>query len=107
MSAEKPDILRGVVVAVMKKFSDTSIRLLNNEYDTPVVRNITLYNPLIKDVTVLQRAFIHQGKKRVKRTRIYYMESKDPKLFTVPYANNVTLDDPFNIPNAKARTGTN
>lgn len=46
---------------------------------------------------VLQRAFIHEGKKRVRRSRIYYLEKRDPEFYTVKYRDQKTLDDPENM----------
>lgn len=32
---------------------------------------------------ILQKAFIYEGKKKVRRAKIYYMENADPKFFTI------------------------
>lgn len=42
-----------------------------------------MYSPLIKNVKVLQRAFIHKGKKRVRRSKLYYLKNLHPDLYTV------------------------
>ena len=53
------------------------------ENDTPMKRTILMYNPLITSIKVLQKAFIHEGKKRVRSAKIYYMLKKDPKTYTI------------------------
>mmetsp|Transcript_23016 Transcript_23016/g.33673 ORF Transcript_23016/g.33673 Transcript_23016/m.33673 type:complete len:168 (+) Transcript_23016:97-600(+) len=85
MTATEADTIRGVVIAVTSRFSDSAISILNYEYGTPFFRRIVLYNPLVQDVKILQRAFIHDGKKRVRRSKLYYLQDRDPKHYTVKY----------------------
>jgi ribosomal protein L19 len=42
-----------------------------------------MYSPLIKDIKILQRAFIHKGKKRVRRSKLYYLMERHPDSYTV------------------------
>ena len=42
-----------------------------------------LYSPLVTDVKVLQRAFVNDGKKRVRRAKLYYLLDRDPDHYTV------------------------
>ena len=83
MTATTTEMVKGVVIARPRKGMNTTIHLLNVEYGTPVKRVIPIYNPLVKNITILQKAFIHQGKKRVRRAKLYYLEKKDPTLYTV------------------------
>lgn len=46
-------------------------------------RRIPIYSPLIKDIKVIQKAFIHKGKKRVRRSKLYYLSDLHPKFYTV------------------------
>jgi ribosomal protein L19 len=43
-----------------------------------------LYSPLIKEIKILQKAFIHEGKKKVRRNKLYYILDRDPKEYTIP-----------------------
>ena len=83
MTATQPDIIKGLVIGKVNRASDTSIMLINNEHGTPIFRRLILYSPLIQQVKILQKAFIHKGLKRVRRSKIYYFMDKDPKLFTI------------------------
>ena len=83
MTATTTETVKGVVIARPRKGMNTTIQLLNVEHGTPVKRIIPIYNPLVKNITILQKAFIHQGKKRVRRAKLYYLEKKDPTLYTV------------------------
>jgi len=83
MSSNEPVQIKGVVIAKTNKLFDSTITLLNVEHGTPIERKIPLYSPLIMDIKVLQKAFIHQGKKRVRRSKLYYLRDRPPEQFTV------------------------
>ena len=78
-----PETLKGVVIAMNSKGADTSVTIANSEDGSPVVRQIKIYNPLISDVKVLEKAFIHGGKKRVRRSKLYYLLERDPQEYMV------------------------
>jgi large subunit ribosomal protein L19 len=46
-------------------------------------QKIFLHSPLLQSVKVLQEAFIHRGKKRVRRASLFYLRDKPPNLTTV------------------------
>jgi ribosomal protein L19 len=85
ISSKDPVKIRGVVIAKVNRSSDSSLTILNVEGGTPVERSIKMYSPLITNITVLQKAFIHEGKKRVRRSKLYYLRSLKPELYTVSY----------------------
>jgi len=85
MSSNDPVKIRGVVIAKVNRSSDTALTILNVEGGTPVERRITMYSPLVTNITVLQKAFIHEGKKRVRRSKLYYLRDLKPELYTVSY----------------------
>lgn len=82
-TAKETDIIKGVVTYLRKNSQNTSIGLLNVEYGTPVLRYIEIYSPLVKDIKILQKQFITQGKKRVKKSRLYNLVERNPELYTV------------------------
>jgi large subunit ribosomal protein L19 len=83
MSSNEPIVVKGLVIAKTNRASDSALTLLNVEHGTPVVRRIVMYSPLIQSIKVLQKAFIHKGKKQVRRSKLYYMMERDPETFTV------------------------
>jgi len=83
ITSQESHIVKGVVISVTNRLSDSALQILNVENGTPVKRRIVLYSPLIKEIKVLQRAFIHNGKKRVRRGKLYYLMERDPATFTV------------------------
>ena len=44
-----------------------------------------LYSPLLHDIQVLQRDFIHKGMKRTRRSKLYYLRDKPDSLSTVTH----------------------
>lgn len=46
-------------------------------------QKIFLHSPLLQSVKVLQEAFIHKGKKRVRRASLFYLRDKAPNFTTV------------------------
>jgi ribosomal protein L19 len=83
VSAPKPDIVRGLVISKVRRGVDSSFEAVNVEYGTPIIRTFRLYDPLVKDIKIIRKAHIHEGKKRVRRNKIYYYLNKDPGLFTI------------------------
>lgn len=83
LSSTVAETVKGLVISKVNRASDTSVTIINNEFGTPVVRRIILFGPMVLDVKILQKAFIHEGKKRVRRSKIYYYMDKDPKLYTI------------------------
>jgi len=83
VTATEPEVVKGVVIAKTSKGADTTVTIINVEYGTPIVRQLKIYNPTIVDVKVLEEAFIHGGKKRVRRSKLYYLLDRDPQEYTV------------------------
>eukprot|EP01039_Chlorochromonas_danica_P006047 gene6047-6660_t len=83
MTAKETEIIKGVVIAKTNRRSESQMIVANVEYGTPLQRRIHLFDPLIKDVKILQHAFIHKGLKRVRRSKIYYLLERNPECFTV------------------------
>ena len=106
------DIMKGIVISKTNRFSDTAVTILNVsaniinqqslfiqslynsinidfnlilqcEHGTPIIRRIIIYNPLIRNIKILQKAYIHEGKKRVRRSKIYYLLKRDPEEYTL------------------------
>jgi large subunit ribosomal protein L19 len=89
ISSKEPVKMRGVVISKVNRSSDSAVTILNVEGGTPVERRIPLYSPMVTSVSVLQNAFIHKGKKRVRRSKLYYLRDRKPEEFTVPYPEAV------------------
>jgi large subunit ribosomal protein L19 len=82
-TSNEPNIIKGLIIAKVNRASDSAITLLNVEHGTPVMRRIVMYSPLIQSIKVIQKAFLHKGKKRVRRSKLYYLIDRDPEAYTV------------------------
>ena len=85
VTSKEPFPVRGVVIGKYNRKSDTSITILNIENGTPITRNICIYSPMVVGIKILQKAFIHNGKKRVRRSKLYYLADREVEEFTVKY----------------------
>ena len=75
--------MKGMVIAKTNRASDTAITMLNVEGGTPIMRRLVLYSPLIIDVKVLQKSALHKGRKRTRRSKLYYLTERRPDVYTV------------------------
>ncbi|EWM26783.1 50s ribosomal protein l19 [Nannochloropsis gaditana] len=84
LSSTEIDTYRGVVLGMRRNGADSRFLLADVFLGTPILNNIPLYSPFIKSLKVLQPAYIHKGKKRVRRSKLYYLwEKRDPKYFSI------------------------
>ena len=83
MSSNEPDKIKGLVIAKTNRASDSALVLLNSEHGTPIRRRMLMYSPLVQNISVLQKAYIHKGKKRVRRSKLYYLEKRGADSFTI------------------------
>ena len=61
----------------------SSFRLHNIIAGTPFEINFPLHSPLIEDIQMIQKSFIHKGNKRMKRAKLYYLRDELPSKITV------------------------
>ncbi len=83
ITAEAPDLIKGLVISRSNRGMDSSVTIINSEMGTPIKRHIKIFSPLIQSIKILEKAFIYQGKKKVRRAKIYYFQEKDPKFWTI------------------------
>lgn len=70
--------VRGVVIGIFRKRLDTSVLIRDILYGEPVERRVQLYSPLLLSLTVLERNFVHKGRRKVKRAKLYYLRGRNP-----------------------------
>ncbi|CAM9692181.1 unnamed protein product [Chrysoparadoxa australica] len=86
MSSTRPQIARGVVLAMPRKGLDSTFLIRDVINGLVVERRIPLYSPLLQSIRVVYPAWIHKGKrkgKRVRRNKLYYLRDKDEALCNV------------------------
>ena len=85
LKAEKQELekIRGVVLGIVKRGLGSSLILRDVVYGLPIERRIPFYSPMIKEAKILERNFIFKGKKKVKRSKLYYFRDRNPLLTKV------------------------
>ena len=64
---------RGVILGIRRKNMEFSVHIRDVIDGHAVEQLIPLHSPLVKKLTVLEKNFVHQGRKRVKRAKLYHM----------------------------------
>mmetsp|Transcript_3757 Transcript_3757/g.6989 ORF Transcript_3757/g.6989 Transcript_3757/m.6989 type:complete len:216 (-) Transcript_3757:397-1044(-) len=77
------EITRGVVLGRVNRGRGSSFTIRDVEDGVPIERQIPLHSPMLKSIKVLAPAFIHRGKKRVRRSKLYYLRKKPVNLCRV------------------------
>ncbi|EGZ10207.1 hypothetical protein PHYSODRAFT_355846 [Phytophthora sojae] len=75
--------VKGVVLARRNRGTGSSFVIRNHIGGYGYEQKIFLHSPLLQSVKVLQEAFIHKGKKRVRRAKLFYLREKAPSFTTV------------------------
>ncbi|CAH0473230.1 unnamed protein product [Peronospora belbahrii] len=75
--------VKGVVLARRNRGTGSSFVIRNHIGGFGYEQKIFLHSPLLQSVKVLQEAFIHKGKKRVRRAKLFYLREKAPSFTTV------------------------
>lgn len=83
VSDVNPMIIRGTVIAKKNKGLDSSFTLLNSIDDETVTLSYPYSSPLLKSVRVHTKWRLHEGKRRTRRAKLYYLEDRPPKEFMV------------------------
>lgn len=70
--------IRGVVLGIINRGLASSVIIRDVVYGLPIERKIPMHSPMVKDCQVLERNFIFKGKKKVKRSKLYYFRNLNP-----------------------------
>jgi large subunit ribosomal protein L19 len=70
--------VRGVVLGIMNRGLASSVIIRDVVYGLPIERKIPMHSPTVKECQVLARNFIFNGKKKVKRAKLYYFRNLNP-----------------------------
>lgn len=77
-SSQELEKIRGVVLGIVNRGLNSSVLLSDVVLGDPIERKIPLHSPMIKECKILERNFIFKGKKRVKRSKLYYFRDLNP-----------------------------
>jgi len=73
------DKIRGIVIGRKNRGLGSSVYLRDVLYGEAINRKIPLHSPLVKSLKVLQNNFLHKGKKKVRRAKLYYLRDRLPQ----------------------------
>lgn len=82
-TAPQPVSAKGTVISKVNRGLGSNVTILNTVLGYPVEHQINLYDPLIQDLKVLAHQRIHDGKKRVRRSKLYYLRDRNPSQYSV------------------------
>lgn len=70
--------IRGVVLGIINRGLNSSVIMRDVVYGLPIERKIPMHSPMVKDAKVLEHNFIFKGKKKIKRSKLYYFRNLNP-----------------------------
>ena len=71
--------IRGVVLGRVNRGLGSSVLLRDVVMGEPLERRVQLHSPLLRSLRVLESNFVHKGKKRVRRAKLYYLRNRKPE----------------------------
>jgi large subunit ribosomal protein L19 len=80
---QETEKVRGMVLGIVNRGLGSSILLRDVVCGVPIERRIPLYSPMILDAKILEKNFLHKGKKKVRRSKLYYLRDRNPLLTKV------------------------
>lgn len=83
LTSKSIQTVKGVVLGRRNRGLSSTFTLRNHIAGVGFERTIQLYSPMVQSIEVLQEAYIHKGRKRVRRSKLYYLRDKPSKLTTV------------------------
>ena len=83
MSKTRYQKMRGIVLGRKNRGMGSSFVLHNSVAGEAFEIRFPLYSPLIEKITMVQPAFIHKGKKRVRRAKLNYLRNEMASKITV------------------------
>jgi large subunit ribosomal protein L19 len=78
VKAQKTAKFRGVVLGIFRKRLDHSVLIRDVVFGEPVNTLVPMHSPLLRSVKVLEKNFVHKGKRKIKRAKLYYLNDRNP-----------------------------
>jgi large subunit ribosomal protein L19 len=97
VKAKTTSKIRGVVLGIFRKGLDHSVLIRDVLYGEPVETRIPLHSPMLRSIKVLEKNFVHKGKRKVKRAKLYYLSDRNPAGMSFVFLFLVTLSCYFSL----------
>ncbi len=88
LASKKKEVFRGVVLGKRNRGYGSSFKVIASIGNTQVEQTFPLYSPLIDNIEVIREAHIHDGKKRVRRSKVYYIRDRPQSTFRIKAGDN-------------------
>lgn len=75
--------VRGVVIGKCNKGLDSSVLIRDVVMGMHIERLLPLHSPLVKTIWFLGKNFVYKGKRKVKRSKLYFMRDRNPNEYKV------------------------
>ena len=79
IKSDKTEKARGVVIGRVNKGLGASVLIRDVVYGEAVERQFPLHSPLIRSIKVLEKNFIYKGRRKVKRSKLYFLRDRPLK----------------------------
>mmetsp|Transcript_12724 Transcript_12724/g.18768 ORF Transcript_12724/g.18768 Transcript_12724/m.18768 type:complete len:89 (-) Transcript_12724:281-547(-) len=83
LTSNETQVFKGTVLAINNRDVSKNFTILHTLLGEVVEQEFDYYSPVIMDIEVLQKARIHDGKKRVRRSKLYYLRDRNPDEYDV------------------------
>jgi len=70
--------VRGVVIGKFNKRMDSSVLIRDVVMGMHIERLLPLHSPLVKTIRLLEKNFVYKGKRKVKRSKLYFLRDRNP-----------------------------
>lgn len=79
VKSDKTEKARGVVLGRVNKGLGASVLIRDVVFGEAVERQFPLHSPLIRSIKVLEKNFIYKGRRKVKRSKLYFLRDRPLK----------------------------
>lgn len=88
LASKKKEVFRGVVLGKRNRGYGSSFKVIASIGNTQVEQTFPLYSPLIDSIEVIREKHIHDGKKRVRRSKVFYIRERPQSTFRIKAGDN-------------------
>ncbi|KAJ1457275.1 hypothetical protein M885DRAFT_515737 [Pelagophyceae sp. CCMP2097] len=79
---KKPMACRGLVLSIDNNGVNTTVDVYTDLQGTVMRRKIPIWSPYVVSIKTLQKRYLHKGKKRVRKAKLFYLINHDHQIRT-------------------------
>ena len=89
LANKRKEHFRGVVLSKRNRGYGSSFKVIGSVGNTQVEQNFPLFSPLIDNIEILRKAHIHNGEKRVRRSKIFYLRDRPQSSYRIKNSDTI------------------